>query len=146
MKVIQDPGIGPNEGFVVDQVTEDLTVSDERERFLALPGRGGHQVLLQAVNHLDGASLFVNALVIAGPARHNGRGAVDPPILFQVDADDRQKPLGDPVGAFGAQPGQGVPDVLVGEPLDQGALVFVEVDAGDRLEGGGGRPTTRQRL
>ena len=56
----------------------------------------------------------------------------------EVLADHGQQPFGDPVRAFGAEPGQGVPDVFVGEAFDQFLPVLIEVDAGQRLERGRG--------
>jgi GAF domain-containing protein len=138
------PDAGPVVGgrgrqvFVADEIAEDFTVGDEGQWLLALSCGGCHQWLFQAVDDVDGVSLLVGAFVVAGPAGDDRRGALDFAALFEVDADDREQPFGDPVRAFGAEPGQGVPDVFVGEPLDQGPFVGFEVDSGDRLERGGG--------
>ncbi|MCU1553963.1 MAG: hypothetical protein JWM13_1449 [Arthrobacter sp.] len=131
MKVVQGPGIGGDEGFVVDQVTEHVPVGDKGQRFLALPCGGRRQRFFQPVHHVDAVSLLIDAFGVAGPAGNDGRGAADLAALVEVDADDRQQPFGDPVGAFRAQPGQGVPDMFVGEPFDQGPLVGLEIDARD---------------
>lgn len=52
---------------------------------------------------------------------------MDFPARFKVFADNRQQPLGNPVRTLGAEAGQGVTDVLVGEPLDEGELVAADV-------------------
>ena len=78
-----------------------------------------------------GSPLLVGALGVARPAGHDGGAARDLAVVLEVVADHGQQPLRDPVAGLGAQAGDGVTDLGIGEALDQRRLVVVEVDAGD---------------
>jgi hypothetical protein len=49
--------------------------------------------------------------------------------------DDREEELGNEVGCVGAQPGHGIADLGIGEPLDELVGVLGQVDARNRPEG-----------
>ena len=89
---------------------------------------------LQLVDDLDRLALLVDAFGVAGPRRDDERRPLDLATLLEVGPDHRDQPLRDAVGALGAQPGQRVAHLGVGEPLDELVLVGGEVDPGDVVQ------------
>ena len=129
-------GVRRGEALVVDEVTEERRVAQEGQRVARLLLRGrGHHAVAAPVDDLDRLALLVDALGVARPAGDDQRATGDlTAVCARLRADHRQQPLGDAVGALGAQPGQRVADLGVGEALDQLVLVVVEVDARHRRQ------------
>src|SRR3954454_13667816 len=126
--------IGGDEGDVVNEIAEDLTVSDEGQRVGPLFPSGGHQGILLPVDHVDRVPVLVDAFGVAGPAGDDRRGKGDGASSLEVVPDDGEEPFGDAVRALGAQPRDRIPHLRVGEPGDQVPLVVVQVDARHRFQ------------
>lgn len=137
MKALEDGGVGLAEALAVSFLAEDLVVFKEGEDVVLVTLGGGVEAVGHAVDNRDGLTLLVDALGVAGPGGDDGRGQRDLAVVFEVLADNGEQPLGDTVGGLGAQAGDGVLDGGVAKALDELVAVMVQVDAGDRLEGGG---------
>ena len=104
----------------------------------ALPKRRGAQLRGEGIVQLVRLAAFVGAFAVARPAGHDGRGAGERPLGRELLPHHRQQELRDQVGGVGAQPGHGVADLGVGEPLDELVRVAGQVDAGHGPQGGDG--------
>ncbi len=138
MESVQRIEVGGGEALVVDEVAEQVPVAHERERIPPLRPRHRHQPVLQPIDDLDGLPLLVDALGVARPTGDHRRGQGHRTAGVEVGAHHGDQPLRNPVGRLGAQARHGVPDLRVGEALDQCPLVVREIDSGHRLQGGSG--------
>ena len=140
--------VGVEEALVVDQVAEQLPVGDEGVGVLALAPGGRGQAVREPVDHLDRLALLVHALGVAGPARHDRGRARD---LAAVRELVRGSPAAATWGCGRSSrrtAGRSCRATSrVGEALDQGVLVLVEVHPGHRGAGSGSppRPCTPSR-
>src|SRR5229473_1965208 len=126
--------VGPDELRGLGKVSEHRTVLDERRRVAALLPRGGHECVPARIDDLDWLTLLVDAFGVPRPARHDCGALPHRTAEFQLRRYHGEEELRDALRCVGADAGQRVPDLRVGEALDDGAAVGARVDSADGPE------------
>src|ERR671910_727109 len=120
--------VGRDEGWLIDQVPEQLAVGDEGRAVRSLPGCDRLEGVSQSIHHRYRLALLVDALRVSGPAGHHRRGKANVPASGYVLIHRPQHEFRNPVRRFRAESGDRVSYRTIREPLDQRPLVRVKVN------------------